>query len=150
MANFIELVLILLVVFVVVPRMLLRGGQRILHPGDRVDRVRRFSMAEYRQIMNRAGWRCEHHGLLTGRCDVREGLEADHVHPHSRGGATAIHNSQALCAAHNTRKGAKVPFWWNLMALKRRRAGYFRPDEDRGVVRYGLRSTTKRKGRRRK
>ena len=48
MANFIELVLILLVIFVVAPMMLLRGGQRILHPGDRVDRVRRFSMAEYR------------------------------------------------------------------------------------------------------
>lgn len=56
----------------------------------RVARVRRFSMAQYRTIVNRAGWRCEHHSLIFGRCPETDNLEADHVQPHARGGQTAI------------------------------------------------------------
>lgn len=35
-------------------------------------------------------------------------MHADHIHPHSRGGDTSIHNGQALCARCNLKKGAKV------------------------------------------
>jgi hypothetical protein len=143
-AEFVVTVVVLLLIFVGIPRALIRGGQRIIHPGNRVDRVRRFSMAEYREIMNRAGWQCEHHSILSGRCTRTEGLEADHVHPYSRGGATAMANSQALCVAHNKVKAAKVPFWWNLLLLQYRRKKYFSPSDDRRIVRYGRRSTTMR------
>jgi hypothetical protein len=148
--NLLEWIAFFAVVFVGVPRLLLRAAQRLLHPGTRVDRSRRFSKADYRTIMNRAGWRCEHHGLLTGRCAARAELEADHVHPHSRGGQTDLANSQALCHRHNVAKGHKVPFWWNLLALQHRRAAYFTASADRRITRYGPRSNTRVNGKRKR
>ena len=51
--------------------------------------------------------------------------EVDHVYPHAKGGPTVPSNGQALCSAHNRRKGAMRPPWWYLLGLERRRRSYF-------------------------
>jgi hypothetical protein len=108
---------------------LLITGVRLVHaaahPGSHRDPVRRFSRADKYAILSRSGGRCEHHGWIFGRCRQTDGLEADHVHPHSRGGQTAMANGQALCRRHNAAKRATIPFNWQLRALEGRRAGYF-------------------------
>jgi 5-methylcytosine-specific restriction endonuclease McrA len=91
------------------------------------DPVRRFARADKALILARAGGRCEYHGLLTGRCHVSEGLEADHVHPHRRGGRTDLSNGQALCRRHNRSKHAHVPYVWQLNQLAKHRAEYYPP-----------------------
>jgi 5-methylcytosine-specific restriction endonuclease McrA len=96
----------------------------IIHRGPR-DEVRRFPGAARAVIFARAGGRCEHHSWLGSRCAERRLLEADHVHPHSRGGWTNVANGQALCRRHNRFKRATVPFEWQLRRPARRRAGYF-------------------------
>ncbi|MGH3118060.1 MAG: HNH endonuclease [Actinomycetes bacterium] len=102
-----------------------RTVHAVVYPGNHRDPVRRFSRQDKMIIVSRAGGRCEHHGWLTGRCKRTEGLEADHVHPHSRGGQTAVANGQALCRPHNQAKRANIPFNWQLRAIERRRATYF-------------------------
>ena len=46
-------------------------------------------------------------GNLCQKCGevLDASFHADHVHPHSRGGATNLMNGQALCAACNLKKG---------------------------------------------
>jgi hypothetical protein len=77
------------------------------------DTRRAFNEAERIQIYRSA----------KGLCDAckREGksdddatvpwneYEADHLMPHSQGGATSVENGQLLCRYHNRTKGAKVP-----------------------------------------
>lgn len=109
--------------------------QTLRYPRARRDPVRRFSSADKRVILTRAGDRCENHSLLVGRCRQVEGLEADHVHPHSRGGQTALANGQALCRRHNRSKNASIPWTSTLRALERRRSGYFPPGTPVTVVR---------------
>jgi 5-methylcytosine-specific restriction endonuclease McrA len=75
----------------------------------------------------RAGSRCEHYSWIDGRCRQTEGLQAGHIHPHSRGGATDIPNGQALCRRHNKQKSDRVPSNWQWTRLARRREGYFPP-----------------------
>jgi 5-methylcytosine-specific restriction endonuclease McrA len=99
--------------------------------------VRRFSQAERREIFARAGNRCEHHFPIFGRCRTASGLEADHVHPHSRGGWTSVSNAQALCQRHNRQKSARVPWNWQLNGLAKRRGTYFVPNHKPAVIRYG-------------
>src|SRR5215218_3957724 len=91
------------------------------------DPERRFSRAQKAETLRRAGGRCEHHHLLYGRCGEQVRLEADHVHPHSRGGWTDITNGQALCRRHNKAKWTRVPSNRELRQLARRRASYFPP-----------------------
>lgn len=81
-------------------------------------------------VMHRAGGRCEAAAFLAwGRC--REvATQVDHVYPWSRGGATIISNGQALCQDHNRRKSNARPPWWYVLALERRRTGYFPPGTD--------------------
>lgn len=93
--------------------------------------------------MARAGNRCEHHYLHRWRCPDSTTLEADHVHPHSRGGSTTVGNSQVLCKRHNSLKGARIPFTWELRRLATLRRGYFPPGVDPAVVRRGAAPTTK-------
>src|SRR3954464_606299 len=97
----------------------------IVHSGHPKDAVRRFSHADRRVIFARAGGRCEHHFPIFGRCRTTTGLEADHVHPYSRGGWTSVSNGQALCRRHNREKSARVPWDWQLDKLAKRRATYF-------------------------
>jgi hypothetical protein len=102
------------------------------HPRDP---QRLFVGADRATLFSRAGRRCEHHSLLSGRCGTTEGLQADHVHPHSRGGATSIANGQVLCGRHNARKANRIPWTWELDRLARRRRAYFPPGMPTAVVR---------------
>ena len=95
---------------VVVAHACLRVIREAIHGGNRRDPVRTFSRADKSVLLARAGGRCEHHSLLSGRCDQTVRLEADHVHPHSRGGWTSLANGQALCRRHNKAKAARVPW----------------------------------------
>lgn len=99
------------------------------------DPVRRFSRSDKSLIVGRAGNRCEHHGLILGRCRATQNLEADHVHPFSRGGRTAVANGQALCQGHNRRKGARIPWGWELKRLARHRTLYFPAGANTAVIR---------------
>ncbi len=96
-----------------------------IHRARPRDPMRTFGRADKRAILARAGGRCEHHSPLFGRCDQTLRLEADHVHPHSRGGWTTRANGQALCRRHNKAKAARVPWTWQLNRLAGRRATYF-------------------------
>lgn len=105
----------------------------VAYPSSHRDPLRRFTREDKAEILRRAGHRCEFHGLF-GRCAAAEGLEADHVIPWSRSGATILGNGQALCRRHNREKRASVPFRWQLRGLERRRAGYYPPDVSGAVV----------------
>lgn len=127
---------------------LLISTVRVVHalayPRTRRDPVRRFSRQEKAIILSSAGGRCEHHGWITGRCKRTERLDADHIHPHSRGGQTAVANGQALCRTHNQAKRATIPFNWQLRALERRRATYFPSGRPGAVTRRTVTSRTSR------
>lgn len=103
-------------------RVLVRADQ-LTHFTRYVDRRRRFSMAEYKEIMRRAGWRCEHHSLVFKRCKQRTDLEADHVHPSWR------------------------PTMVSVWQPEHRRAAYFPAGVRRSVIRHGTRETLKRHSR---
>ncbi len=105
----------------------------------RRDPVRRFSRVQKAEILRRAGHRCEHPQRISGRCPVTTQLEADHVHPHSRGGWTAVENGQALCRRHNKQKRARVPSNGDLRLLARRRVGYFPQGVPTVVIRFAAR-----------
>jgi hypothetical protein len=126
--------LLALLLFIVVVRAveLVRGVIHGVHPRDP---LRTFPRADKMAILARAGRRCEHHSPLFGRCAQTDGLEADHVHPHSRGGWTALPNGQALCRRHNKSKAARVPWDWQLRRLARRRVAYFPPGTAGAVIR---------------
>jgi hypothetical protein len=115
----------------------------VLYPSNVRDPVRRFSRAQRSLILARAGGRCEHHGLLTKRCRETQKLEADHIHPHSRGGQTHVDNGQALCRAHNRSKRAAIPFNWQLRTLERQRASYYPPGQLSAVVRLAPRTRSR-------
>jgi 5-methylcytosine-specific restriction endonuclease McrA len=114
---------------------MVRTVRAVVHGRHSQDPQRRFSGFERAEIFARAGNRCEQHSWLFGRCRETEGLQADHVHPHSRGGATVIENGQALCRRHNKQKSARVPWNWELTRLARRREAYFPPGTPGAVVR---------------
>ncbi|SDI85075.1 HNH endonuclease [Frankineae bacterium MT45] len=111
-----------------------------LKPSRHRDPIRRFSHDELIEVISRAGGRCEHHDLLGRRCEATTGLHADHVHPHSKGGQTSLANAAALCAWHNMKKGARVPYDWEISRLEARRAAYFPADASRHIVRRTRRS----------
>jgi hypothetical protein len=111
-----------------------RSVRDLIHSGPR-DPVRCFPRADKAIILARAGGRCEHHSPLFGRCRATERLEADHVHPHSKGGWTHVANGQALCHSHNHAKRAAIPWNRQLRALERRRQTYFPAGYDWIVVR---------------
>ena len=108
----------------------------VIHSGPK-DPVRRFSRQQKAIIVERAGGRCEFHGWLSGRCRATDRLEADHVHPHSRGGWTDVANGQALCRRHNQLKRAAMPYDWQLRALEKRRLSYFPEGTSGAVIRRG-------------
>ena len=122
----------------IVLRALTRTVRSVIHGGHPKDPVRLFSGPARAEIFARAGRRCEQHSWLVGRCRETRRLQADHVHPHSRGGATAVQNGQALCGRHNSRKAASVPWDWQLARLARRRDSYFPAGIPRHVVRHAM------------
>jgi hypothetical protein len=129
-------------VVVLVARACVRAARGFVDSAHTRDAVRTFRRADKIAILSRAGGRCEHHGWLAARCTETVGLEADHIHPHSRGGWTALANGQALCRRHNKAKAARVPWGWELDRLDRRRAGYFPSGVPTQVVRHRPRCST--------
>jgi 5-methylcytosine-specific restriction endonuclease McrA len=107
---------------------LVRSARQIRWASVPRDPLRRFSRTDKTAILARAAGRCERHGLLTGRCRLTTGLEADHVHPHSKGGRTSLTNGQALCKRHNRQKSARVPYRRELKRLAKRRLVYYPPN----------------------
>jgi hypothetical protein len=97
------------------------------------DTARTFSRSQKDLLLARAGYQCEHHGFLFGRCKEETKLEADHVHPHSRGGWTRVENGQILCRQHNRLKRANVPWNFELRAIEKQRLAYY-PTEVSGAV----------------
>jgi hypothetical protein len=106
------------------------------------DPIRAFSQAQRQLIFTWAGRRCERHGLF-GRCRATDNMHADHIHPWSKGGQTALANGAALCSRHNKTKGARVPWNWELKQLEKRRLAYFPPGVSGVVVRRAPRRKTK-------
>ena len=74
----------------IVASTLVSSARKAIHDGPR-DPVRCFSRSDKALLLAWSGHRCEHHGLF-GRCEATERLEADHIHPHSRGGWTRVSN----------------------------------------------------------
>ena len=104
---------------------MVRGIRGLIHSRHEPDAQRRFSGGQRAVIFSRAGHRCEQSSLIEGRCRENAELHAEHVHSHSRGGATIVENGQALCRRHNKQKAARVPWNWELARLARRRQAYF-------------------------
>ena len=70
----------------------------------------RHTTQEWRQIMQRDGWKCL-------RCGSMKRLTKDHVVPIARGGSNDASNLQTLCHSCNSWKGAKhIDFRSSLMA----------------------------------
>lgn len=87
------------------------------------DPQRLFTWEQKKILLTRARWRCEHKHPLWSRCRATTGLQADHVVPWSRGGATALVNGAALCQRHNARKSNRIPsplYRWRLRQRRRK------------------------------
>ncbi|MFL6089395.1 MAG: HNH endonuclease [Aeromicrobium sp.] len=103
----------------------------------RRDAWRGFKFQARQTVMTRAASRCEGSIFLAwGRCR-QVAVEADHIYPWSKGGATIVSNGQALCRDHNRRKSNLTPPWWYVLSLERRRRSYF-PQNDDVRVRAGM------------
>lgn len=116
----------ILIAVVIVAVLVIAASPR--RAGTRKDPKRSFDAAQRSRIHARAGHQCEHKPLIGRRCR-RAGVQADHVYPHARGGATSVANGQSLCAFHNRTKSALVPSRWYIARLERRRRTYFPPGE---------------------
>lgn len=64
---------------------------------------RQFSMRQRRALYRASGGQCEKCGT-----ELQGGWHADHVVPHSKGGATTIENGQALCPECNLKKSDRT------------------------------------------
>lgn len=117
----------------IVASTLVSSARKAIHDGPR-DPVRCFSRSDKALLLAWSGHRCEHHGLF-GRCEATERLEADHIHPHSRGGWTRVSNGQILCRAHNRAKRANIPWDRSLRKMSERRAAYYPAGVHRAIVR---------------
>ena len=88
------------------------------------DPQRLFTSRQKNALIARAQGRCEHKNPLWLRCRATTGLQADHVVPWSRGGATALTNGAALCQRHNARKSNRMPSPLYRWRLRQRRRNY--------------------------
>lgn len=89
------------------------------------DPQRLFTWEQKKTLLAQAGYRCEHKPLLWRRCQNTSRLEADHITPWSRGGATQLWNGQILCRKHNRAKSNLIPgpfYRWRLGRLRKRYA----------------------------
>ena len=98
-----------------------------------LDPQRLYSTAQRRLIFELCGGRCEHKSMFWRRCR-QPATHADHVYPHSRGGATTVENGQGLCQFHNLSKGGRTPSRIYRARLARRRIAYYPPGAPRKVV----------------
>lgn len=125
----------------IVASILVSSARKAIHDGPR-DPIRCFPRADKALLLTWAGNRCEHHGLF-GRCKSTDRLEADHIHPHSRGGWTRVSNGQILCKAHNQAKRTNIPWDRSLRKISERRASYYPAHMDRTIVRRQPRQSKK-------
>lgn len=88
------------------------------------DPLRLFSGQQKRELLVRAGDRCEHKSPLWRRCRQTRWLEADHIRPWALGGRTELWNGQILCHRHNRRKAARFTTPIYRWRLERRRREY--------------------------
>ena len=71
---------------------------------------RRVALARKRAIHERDRWTCAYCGWRARSAAARGELTVDHIHPRSRGGATAEHlNLVSACRSCNGRKGDRTP-----------------------------------------
>ena len=63
------------------------------------------SAKKTRSVFSRAGNQCQHVNERGHRCTRRHHLQVDHIVSRARGGTDDIENLQALCRAHNLKKG---------------------------------------------
>src|SRR5699024_5042241 len=96
--------------------------------GTRKDPKRSFDATQRSRIHARAAHPCEHTPLIGSR-RRRARVQAGHIYPDPRAGATSVANGQSLCAFHNRTKSALVPSRWYIARLERRRRAYFPPGE---------------------
>lgn len=113
---------------------IVRSARIAIHTSPR-DPVRSFSRADKAVLLARAGHRCERHEWLVGRCKQVARLEADHIHPYSRGGSTHLSNGQILCKKHNQSKSAAIPFDRTLRRITARREGYYPDGTNTPIIR---------------
>ena len=73
-------------------------------PAKTAPRSRYIAAAVRRELLARAGYRCEFSSPEGTRCPQRSDLEIDHIHAFSWGGSNAISNLQVFCSSHNRRK----------------------------------------------
>lgn len=88
------------------------------------DPIRLFTWEQKKRLLVTAGHRCEYKPLLGRRCRATIGLQADHIVPWSRGGATQLWNAQLLCVTHNRRKADLMPALLHRRRLARLRRRY--------------------------
>lgn len=87
------------------------------------DPQRWFTRQQRREILARAGNRCEA-TYLGRRCRRTTELQADHVVPWAAGGPTTIDNGQALCRDCNREKTNRVPSSRQVRKIGERRTRY--------------------------
>lgn len=121
---------------VIVAALVVHVVRLAVHRHHAADPMLRFHPADRTLVLARAGHRCEHHSIFGTRCPLTDGLQADHIHPHSHGGWTAVANGQALCARHHVLNPGAVPWGWQLHRLERRRGRYFPAGQSVTVVRH--------------
>jgi 5-methylcytosine-specific restriction endonuclease McrA len=64
-------------------------------------RTRHIPAAVKREVFNRDGGRCTFKNDSGRRCEVRSGVEFDHIEPVARGGRSTVANLRLRCRAHN-------------------------------------------------
>lgn len=112
------------VVLVLIVLMLVSQSSKAKAADSGRDPKRGFDVSQRAQCSTRAGGRCEYTVAGLWRCPL-SGSHADHIVPHSRGGATSLANAAWTCQWHNLTKGARMPSTWFIHRLERRRRRYF-------------------------
>ena len=67
-------------------------------------KCRGVSKAQRREVLHRAGHRCEYVAPDGKRCEARHHLQIDHILALGKGGLNDLDNLQVLCPAHNRLK----------------------------------------------
>lgn len=72
--------------------------------GKRELRSRYIPASTTRQVLKRAGYRCQYHSSTGRRCSQTKHLQIDHIAAFGKGGDHSSENLQVLCRSHNLAK----------------------------------------------